>query len=99
MGKEDHEGCVEYCFPTNLMHACEKARPTIVKALIEKGAGLNFLDKNNNSALVSALYADNLECVKLLVEAGIDLDHGLSKQHEKSLDFAKRLHGGNTMST
>jgi len=72
--KEDHEGN-SYSLPTNLMHACGSARPTIVKALIEKGAGLNFLDNTGNSALVSAVCGDNMECVKLLVEAGIELDH------------------------
>ena len=56
------------------MIACQTDRPSIVDAIINKGANMNLLNKDGNTALCQATQSGNESCVKLLVKASADLN-------------------------
>ena len=57
------------------MVAALQGETEIVKLLLQSGADVNTVSNRNNwSALISAIVGDNHECVKLLIEAGADVN-------------------------
>ena len=57
-----------------LILAAQQGRDDIVKFLLEQGASLWTLDSFGNNALWAACYANSHECIKLLLDAGIDIN-------------------------
>jgi ankyrin repeat protein len=64
--------------------AADRGREAVVKLLVEKGAGLDFKDKDGWTPLSWAAFNGHEAVVKLLVEKGAELD---------SKDY-RRLHVG-----
>ena len=56
------------------MIACQTDRPSVVDAIIKKGANMNLFNKEGNTALCQATQSGNESCVKLLVKANVDLN-------------------------
>lgn len=57
---------------TALAKAASSSQPETVKFLLEHGAKMD-VSKPTTNPLFSAIYARNLECVKILLDAGIDV--------------------------
>jgi len=62
----------------------------IVESLIDAGATLG-VDSIDDNALFSAIHARSLDCVKLLIDAGIDIHkvYDLGHRHKNALAFAE----------
>lgn len=58
-----------------------------VKDLINKGADINDVSRNRNTALILAIENENIEIVKYLVENGADINN---EDHKSPLFFATR---------
>lgn len=77
---------------TALHAACMSGKTSIVAALLEMGADPNQMNDKEETPLSSAIQAQSLECVKLLVEHGamlgyFELARGLSGSY---ISYAKR---------
>lgn len=59
---------------TLLIHACAYNKKTIVQHLIDKSADLNLQDDMGYSALHACVISNNLDCAKLLVQAGANIN-------------------------
>ena len=57
-----------------LMEAAQNGHPDVVKELIKKKADLNLQDKDQNTALTSAISNADVEAVRVLVDAGAKLN-------------------------
>ena len=73
-----------------LKAACSIGNSTIVEMLVASGACVD-VDNIDDNALFSAIHARSLECVKLLVDAGIDIHkvYDLGHRHKNALAFAE----------
>ena len=58
---------------TPLIYACYKRSYRIVKAMLDYGVDVNFIDSAGNYALVCACESKNLKICKILVEHGATL--------------------------
>jgi hypothetical protein len=72
---------------TALMRACEKGRPYVVQALLDRGADANFINKFGQTALHFAVEVGNTECIRILLERGIDV-HKIDKNGRTAYDIA-----------
>ena len=78
-------------FPTKTMESSRRTKITeITKFLINKGIDLNLQDEEGWTALHCAVWFNNIEVLRLLLEAGADPDIE-QRKGEKPIDFAKRL--------
>ena len=59
---------------TCLIAACKSNRATVVEALLAMGAFVNLCTHEGNNALMTACLLGSFEIVKMLVEAGSDLN-------------------------
>ncbi len=57
---------------TALMKAAHFGLATITRLLLEHGADATLRDDNGNTALYHAVHGDNAECIRLLLNAGVD---------------------------
>jgi ankyrin repeat protein len=73
-----------------LKAACSIGNPTIAGMLMASGACVD-VDSIDDNALFSAIHARSLDCVKLLVDAGIDIHkvYDLGHRHKNALAFAE----------
>jgi len=71
-----------------LILASQQGRGDVVQFLIKQGAELNVLDQYGNNALWAACYADSSDCIKALINAGIDMNHQNSVSGATALIFA-----------
>ncbi len=71
-----------------LILAAQQGRSDIVKFLLEQGASLTVLDHFGNNALWAACYANSHECIKLLLDAGIDINFQNTASGATALIFA-----------
>ena len=62
---------------TPLIAAAKNEKDECVQLLINKGADVNIVDSDGNTAL---MYEKHVNCVKLLLEAGADVNHGNQRQ-------------------
>lgn len=59
---------------TPLMYACSNPRLDVIKFLLENGADLKALDRNNLTALDRSIQQKNISVAKLLIEHGSDVN-------------------------
>jgi ankyrin repeat protein len=73
-----------------LAAACSEAKVDATALLLKEGASVTVDDIVDN-ALFSAIHARSLDCVKLLVDAGIDIHkvYDLGHRHKNALAFAE----------
>lgn len=71
-----------------LILACQQGRSDVVHFLIDRNAALDVIDQYGNNALWAACYADNSDCIKALIDAGVNIDHQNSASGATSLIFA-----------
>jgi ankyrin repeat protein len=71
-----------------VMDAVWKSSPDIVKFLIEKGANLNFISNDGQTALIVATGASNPRICELLVKNGADPTYK-DRMGMSSLDYAR----------
>jgi ankyrin repeat protein len=77
--------------PTKTMTSEQKVRITeATKLLIKKGVHLDFQDEEGWTALHCAVWFNNIEVLRLLLEAGADPDIE-QRKGEKPIDFARKL--------
>ena len=57
-----------------LILAARQGNSDVLAALLEEGADLCALDFYGNNALWAACYAESVDCINLLLAAGIDID-------------------------
>jgi ankyrin repeat protein len=74
----------------SLTIACREGQAPIARCLIAANATLN-VDIIDDNALFSAIHARSLDCVKLLVDAGIEIHkvYDLGHRHKNALAFAE----------
>lgn len=70
---------------TALMYSLKNDRGSSAKLLINSGADINAVDKYGNTALIWAMHG-HIEMVKLLLNAGVDLD--IRDKKDKIIDTA-----------
>mmetsp|Transcript_11000 Transcript_11000/g.17205 ORF Transcript_11000/g.17205 Transcript_11000/m.17205 type:complete len:150 (+) Transcript_11000:45-494(+) len=58
-----------------LINACRNNHTKVVKYLLEKGAGVNCQDSNEQTPLNHAAYYSRVETVELLMDHGADKSH------------------------
>ena len=63
---------MDYYKATPLMFASKLGHVPIVKALLDKGANINYQNKEKQTALHYAVLNDHLPVVEVLVESGPD---------------------------
>jgi len=75
----------------SLTIACREGQASIARCLIAANATLN-VDSIDDNALFSAVYARSLDCVRLLVDAGIDIHktYDLGHGFKNALAFAEQ---------
>lgn len=61
-------------FPTPLSKACYYGWCDKVKTLLAYGADTNIADRDGDKAIHLAIYSENTDCVKILLEAGVPPD-------------------------
>ena len=71
-GRDPDEGSGGSIEQSALSAACGEMRPDIVRVLIDAGASV-MLEKSMDNPLFVAITKGSLECVKILVNAGIDI--------------------------
>lgn len=64
---------------TLLHHASEYGQTEVIELLLKKGAQVNVIDSDGLTPLLLAIYEDQLDCAKLL------LDHGANKNGKTPL--------------
>lgn len=57
-----------------LMEAARQGRDSAVRALLDRGAPVNFLDENGYSPLMAAAMGNRPETIRLLVQSGAEVD-------------------------
>ena len=74
----------------SLTIACREGHMAVARCLVAADAPLN-VDNIDDNALFSAIYARSLECVKLLVDVGIDIHkpYDLGHRFKNALAFAE----------
>lgn len=72
---------------TPLHYACLHNHVNLIEKLVQKGANIDALDKDNFSPLLCAIISKNSECVKLLINLGAKGD-GDSEKLYIPLNFA-----------
>ncbi len=84
-----------YLGRTPLMTAAEHGHSSVVKVLLEHGAGLERR-LNGETALFYAARSGSLECVRLLLEHGADLE-AATPAGDNALSVAYANHNAHTM--
>jgi len=74
-----------------LIYACGNHLPPVVDLLITKGANLNYRSRSGAFPLMSAISMGNLGNVKLLIEAGVDVN--LNKNNSGYTALMQAIHG------
>ncbi|KAM0134522.1 hypothetical protein ACHAP3_005416 [Botrytis cinerea] len=82
-----------------LFRAIVRGQDTVVRFLLESGAGVNYSNNNMNTLLFTAIGRGNISIVKLLLEKGAEIDCWDSNNHhllitaitEGQLDIVKLL--------
>jgi len=69
------------------MDACVYNRVTVVKAMLAFKPNLNLTSKKNWDALQYAADKKHDSCVKLILEAGYDLDPKVLEDGQTKLDY------------
>lgn len=81
---------------TTLSHLCDKYRnpainDPIIEMIVEKGANINFTDRNTNTLLMKAsVDRSNIDLVRLLLRLGANFKK-VNHKGQTALDIAKRL--------
>ena len=65
--------------------ACEQSSPACLEALIEAKADLNLRDRDRNPVIMACLKGNSLECLHLLVKAGVRVDDTDAEGHSTLL--------------
>jgi len=71
-----------------LILASQQGRSDVVNFLIEQNAALEVIDEYGNNALWAACYAENSECIEVLIDAGVDMNHQNLASGATALIFA-----------
>lgn len=71
-----------------LILASQQGRSDVLRFLIEQNAELDVTDQYGNNALWAACYADNSNCIDVLIQAGIDINHQNTASGATALIFA-----------
>jgi len=71
-----------------LILASQQGRSDVVRFLLEQNAELDVIDQYGNNALWAACYAENSDCIDVLIQAGIDINHQNSASGATALIFA-----------
>ena len=71
-----------------LILASQQGRSDVIAFLLEHNAEINSLDQYGNNALWAACYAENLDCIDALINAGITVNHQNSASGATALMFA-----------
>ncbi|MDP3332672.1 MAG: ankyrin repeat domain-containing protein [Methylococcaceae bacterium] len=71
-----------------LILASQQGRRDVIEFLLEQHAELDVFDQYGNNALWAACYADNSDCIKALIQAGININHQNSASGATALMFA-----------
>ena len=71
-----------------LILAAQQGRPDIVGFLFEQQAALDVIDHYGNNALWAACYAENNDCIGVLLAAGIELNYQNTASGATALIFA-----------
>ena len=71
-----------------LILASQQGRSDVVRFLLEQNAELDVIDQYGNNALWAACYADSSDCIDVLIQAGIDINHQNSASGATALIFA-----------
>lgn len=89
LGRDPNERSNSSVKMTALKIACAIGNSAIVEILLSSGASLEASSIDDN-ALFSAVYSRNIDCVKLLIEAGIDIHktYDLGHRFKNALAFA-----------
>ena len=57
-----------------LIVAARQGRADVLAYLLEQGADLNVIDQYGNNALWAACFAESVDCINLLLQAGVNID-------------------------
>jgi ankyrin repeat protein len=71
-----------------LILAGQQGRSDIIDFLIKQHAALDVIDKYGNNALWAACYAENSDCIALLLAAGIAINYQNTASGATALIFA-----------
>lgn len=71
-----------------LILACQQGRNDVVEFLIAQNAAVDVIDQYGNNALWAACYAENSDCIKALIHAGVDINHQSPASGATALIFA-----------
>jgi ankyrin repeat protein len=86
---ETHVENLDSKFKTAINYAIEFENPTLVKALLAKGANPNRVYQQNDSPLAAALKNHDKESVKALLESGANPNQKIGKDEEPVLFYAR----------
>ena len=71
-----------------LILASQQGRSDVVNFLIEQDAALDVIDDYGNNALWAACYAENSDCIDVLIDAGVEINHQNSASGATALIFS-----------
>ncbi|MGZ4969062.1 MAG: ankyrin repeat domain-containing protein [Methylobacter sp.] len=71
-----------------LVLASQQGRSDMLRFLLEQNAALDVTDQYGNNALWAACYADSGDCIEVLIDAGVDINHQNSASGATALIFA-----------
>ena len=71
-----------------LVLASQQGRSDVLRFLLEQSAALDVTDQYGNNALWAACYADSSDCIEVLIDAGVDINHQNSASGATALIFA-----------
>jgi uncharacterized protein len=78
----------------NVTPLMEARTPNVTKLLLGAGANVHAMDSNNNTPLIFAAADGNLEIIKLLVEAGANVNTTGSKYVDEWFEDRRSTHAG-----
>jgi ankyrin repeat protein len=71
-----------------LILAGQQGRRDVVHFLIEQNAALDVIDQYGNNALWAACYAEDSDCINVLIHAGVDINYQNTASGATALVYA-----------